>query len=122
MKRFVNVGLADVLSGKWTDFDLSTNFLDVMEGSFSYAGFFPPLKAMGTEWFDGASIWDLDAFSAVNECMKTHKPEDIHIDVILTSEKHLKVVDPSNYKTLDMLWRFLHVSRYYNQMDGLLRA
>ena len=21
-----------------------------------------------------------------------------------------------------MVWRFLHVSRYYNQMDGLLRA
>lgn len=77
---------------------------------------------MDTEWFDGSSIWDLDAFSAVNKCLQTHDPKDIHVDVILTSEKHLKQVDPSDYHTLDMLWRYLHVSRYYNQMDGLLRA
>ena len=32
------------------------------------------------------------------------------------------MVDPSNFKTIEMGWRFLHVSRYYKQMDGLLRA
>ena len=109
-----------MLTGEWTDFDLKTDFLTVMEGSFSYAGFFPPLEAMGTDWFDGSTIWDLDAFSAVNSCMEISN--DVHVDVVLTSEKHLKQVDPSNYKTLDMVWRFVHVMRYYNQMDGLLRA
>lgn len=122
MKRFVNVGLANVLTGVWTDFDLSKDFLNVMKGSFAYAGFFPPLKAMNAEWFDGSSIWDLDVFSAVNKCLETHKPQDVHVDVILTSEKHLKQIDPSSLKTIGMVWRFLHVARYYNQMDGLLRA
>jgi len=120
--RNVNVGLADVLTGKWMDFNLSTNFMDVMKGSFAYAGFFEPYKAMDTEWFDGSSIWDVDAFSAINKCLETHTPANIKVDVILTSEKELKVVDPSNFKTIEMGWRFLHVSRYYKQMDGLLRA
>jgi len=68
MQRYVNVGLANVLTGEWTDFNLTTDFMTIMEGSFSYAGFFPPLEAMGSDWFDGSTIWDLDAFSAVNKC------------------------------------------------------
>lgn len=85
-----------------------------MKGSFAYAGMFAPMKAMNSEWFDGSSIWDIDIFSAVNKCLETHKPEDVHVDVILTSEKHLKVIDPTQLKTVGMVWRFLHVNRYYN--------
>jgi len=47
---------------------------------------------------------------------------DIVVDTILTSEKTLKVVDASDYKSIQMLWRYLEVSRYYSNMDGLLRA
>jgi hypothetical protein len=84
---------------------------------------FAPMKAMNSEWFAGSAIWDIDAFSAINNCLaRGYKRKDIHIDVVLTSEKHLKVIDPSKLKTVGMVWRFLHVARYYNQMDGLLRA
>lgn len=119
------MGLADVLSGKWTDFtdaNLASNLTDVIKGSFAYAGYFPPYEGMGTEWFSGSSIWDLDPFTAVNKCLETHAPEKIEAYVVLTSERHLKQVDPSNYNTIDMVWRFLHVSRYYSQNDSLLRA
>jgi len=123
LQRFVNVGLANVLTGVWTDFDLSTDFMNVMKGSFAYAGMFAPMKAMNSEWFAGSAIWDLDAFSAVNKCISLgYAPSDVYVDVILTAEKHLKVIDPSALKTIGMVWRFLHVNRYYNQMDGLLRA
>jgi len=47
---------------------------------------------------------------------------DIIVDTILTSEKTLKTVDASDYKSIQMLWRYLEVSRYYSNMDGLLRA
>jgi hypothetical protein len=123
MQRFVNVGLANVLTGVWTDFDLTKDFITVMQGSFAYAGMFAPMKAMNSEWFAGSTIWDLDAFSAVNKCLsKGYAPEDVHVDVVMTSEKHLKQVDPTKLKTIGMVWRFLHVNRYYNQNDGLLRA
>jgi len=93
-----------------------------MFASFAYAGFFPPAESMGQTWFDGAVIWDLDIFSAVNKCLETHAQRDVVIDVILTSEKTLKTVDASSYNSVQMGIRFLEVSRYYGAMDGLLRA
>ncbi len=93
-----------------------------MFASFAYAGFFPPASSMGTSWFDGSVIWDLDIFSVVNKCMETHAQSDIVVDVVMTSQKTLKTVDASNYNSVEMLWRFLEVQRYYSVMDGLLRA
>ena len=37
-----------------------------MFASFSYAGVFPPAKSMGSEWYDGAAIWHMDVYTAVN--------------------------------------------------------
>ena len=93
-----------------------------MFASFAYAGFFPPATSMGTSWFDGSVIWDLDIFSVVNKCMETHAQSDIVVDVVMTSQKTLKTVDASNFNSVEMLWRFLEVQRYYSVMDGLLRA
>jgi hypothetical protein len=125
-QRFVDVGLTDVLTGQYQDFyagDLvGSELAQVMLGSFDYAGFFAPEAALGAEWFDGSTVWDIDIFSAVNKCLETHLPEDVVVDVVMTNSRNLKQVDASNYKSIDMLWRFLHVTRYYNTMDGLLRA
>jgi len=93
-----------------------------MFASFSYAGFFPPAESMGSTWFDGSVIWDLDIFSAVNKCLETHEQKDVVVDVLLTSEKTLKVVDASEFNSVQMGIRYLEVSRYYGAMDGLLRA
>jgi hypothetical protein len=124
-QRFVDVGITDVLTGMYKDelaADLDSNLQDIMFASFAYAGFFPPAESMGSSWFDGSTIWDLDIFSAVNKCLETHDASDVVLDVFLTSRKTLKVVDASNYNSIDMLWRYLEVSRYYSNMDGLLRA
>lgn len=124
MQRFVDVGLTDVLTGAFVDntSTLDSNLQDVMFASFSYAGFFPPAESMGSTWFDGSVIWDLDIFSAVNKCLETHEQKDVVVDVLLTSQKVLKIVDASSYNSLQMLFRYLEVARYYGAMDGLLRA
>lgn len=125
-KRFIDIGLTDVLKGTYKDMlsaDLTgDNFYDTMFAEFAYAGFFAPVDAMGSEWFDGSTIWDLDIFSAVNKCLETHADTDVVVDVLMTSAKTLKTVDASDYKSIHMLWRYLEVSRYYSSMDGLLRA
>lgn len=98
MQRFVDVGITDVLTGTYKDIladDLNLNLIDIMFASFSYAGFFPPSESMGSSWFDGSVIWDLDIFSAVNKCLETHSAADVVVDVVLTSTKTLKVVDAS---------------------------
>ena len=125
-KRWLDIGITDVLKGTYKDMhseDLTgEDFYDTMFAEFAYAGFFAPVDAMGSEWFDGSTIWDLDVFSAVNKCLETHEDKDVVVDVLLTSAKTLKTVDASDYKSIHMLWRYLEVSRYYSSMDGLLRA
>jgi hypothetical protein len=93
-----------------------------MFASFAFPGFFPPAESMGSSWFDGAVIWDLDIFSAVNKCLETHSASDVVVDVVMTSTKTLKTVDASTFNSVQMLLRFLEVQRYYSVMDGLLRA
>lgn len=77
---------------------------------------------MGSSWFDGSVISDLDIFSAVNKCLETHADVDVVVDVVMTSRKNLKPVDASNFNSLQMLFRYLEISRYYGVMDSLLRA
>ena len=125
--RWIDVGLTDVLKGTYVDFEAESltgdTLYNVMYAQFAQAGVFPPVEFNSTDYFDGSTIWDLDIFSVVNECQaQGFADEDIVVDVFLTSEKTLKTVDASNYKSIQMLWRYLEVSRYYSNMDGLLRA
>lgn len=126
MQRYVNVGLTDVNSGKYVEntsgHNMDTHLQDVLFASFAYAGFFPPAESMDTYWFDGSVVWDVDIFSAVNKCLGTHAAGDIVLDVILTESATLKTVDASHFTSLQMYFRYLEVSRYYSNMDGLLRA
>ena len=126
-QRWIDVGLTDVLKGTYVDFNAETltgdELNNVMYAQFASAGVFPPVEFNNTDYFDGSTIWDLDIFSVVNKCQDMgFADEDIVVDVVLTSEKTLSIVDASGYHSIQMLWRYLEVSRYYSNMDGLLRA
>lgn len=127
MERLLNVGIVDVLDGHYVDFtekNITTedNLVYSMYSSFAYPGFFPPVQAFGSSWFDGAAVYDLDIFSAVNNCLKTVDESDVVIDVLLTSSANLTQVDAKDYTSIGMLFRYLEVASYYSSMDGLLRA
>jgi hypothetical protein len=128
INRLLSVGITDVLSGAFTDFTEKNitdpdTLVNVMYASFAYAGFFPPVEAFGSQWFDGSAVWELDIFSAINKCLSVVTDEsDIIVDVILTSSANLKEIDASSFKSVSMLFRYLEISSFYNSMDGLLRA
>jgi hypothetical protein len=44
------------------------------------------------------------------------------VDVILTSAANLKEVDATDFTSVQMLFRYLEISSFYNSMDGFLRA
>lgn len=89
----------------------------------SFAGFFPPAEVLGSNYFDGSAVWDIDIFSAINRCTeKGFKNKDIVVDVIMTSSANLKNVEAEDYKSIQMLFRYLEISSFYSSMDGLLRA
>lgn len=125
--RWVDIGLTDVLKGTYVDYSAEElqgdELYNVLFAQFASAGFFPPVEFNDSDFFDGSTIWDIDIFSVVNRCHDLgYDDENIVVDVIMTSEKTLKTVDASDYHSIQMLWRYLEVSRYYSNMDGLLRA
>ena len=90
-QRWVDIGLTDVLAGTYVDYlesDLEgTDSLEnVLYANFAQAGIFPPVAYNNTEYFQGSTIWDLDVFSVVNECVaQGYSFENIVVDVLLTS-------------------------------------
>lgn len=128
MHRKLDLGIVDVLDGSYKDFsDLNVtqgeNLVDAMYASMSFAGFFPPADVLGSSYFDGSAVWDIDIFSAINRCTdQGFKNSDIIVDVILTSSANLKDAQAEDYKSISMLFRYLEISSFYNSMDGLLRA
>lgn len=95
---------------------------DVLFASFAFAPYFPPAESMGTAYFDGSVVWDVDIFSAVNHCLETHDASDVILDVVLTSSKTLQTVDAAHYTAIQIFRRYTEVAAYYSAMDGLLRA
>lgn len=127
-QRPLDMGIVDVVTGSYKEFDSENitqgqNLHDALYASLSFAGFFPPADVMGSYYFDGSAVWDIDIFSAVNRCKdKGFSNEDIVVDVVMTSSANLKEVNASDYKSIQMLFRYLEISSFYNSMDGLLRA
>lgn len=128
IKRNLDIGIVDVLDGSYKDFSdknvtQGENLVDAMYASMSFAGFFPPAEVLGSSYFDGSAVWDIDIFSAINRCKDQGFAEsDIIVDVILTSSANLQKVQAEDYKSIGMLFRYLEISSFYNSMDGLLRA
>lgn len=125
-KRDVDIGITDVLTGKFKGLEgyelTDDNLVEALHASLSVAGFFPPLEAFGSDYFDGSAVWDIDIFTPVNRCLEKTTEDEVVIDVILTSTANLKEVDASDFHTINMLFRYLEVSSYYGSMDGYLRA
>jgi len=147
MKRKLDIGIVDVKDGSYRDFseknitssadgsssswgwwgskskESDNTLAEALYASMSFAGFFPPADVLGSYYFDGSAVWDIDIFSAINRCTEmgfTNK--DIVVDVIMTSSANLKDVQAEDYKSIQMLFRYLEISSFYNSMDGLLRA
>lgn len=128
VSRGLNLGITDIKDGSYKAFSeqnilQGSNLVDALYASMSFAGFFPPANVLGSSYFDGSAVWDVDIFSAINRCVaQGFAHQDIVVDVILTSAANLKEVDAKDYTSINMLFRYLEISSFYNSMDGLLRA
>ena len=61
-----------------------------MFASLSTVGYYPPAEVFGSAFVDGAAVWDIDIFSAINKCeAQGFKEEDIVVDVLLTTNKKI---------------------------------
>jgi len=129
--RSVGVGLVNMLSGDYASMNETVlaqsmqNIIDTLFSSFAYPGFFPPSKAFGAEWIDGASVNSLDVIGAIRHCRMqpgVESDSDVVIDVIASQGSNLQRVNASDYRSLAMAYRYLEISSYYSSMNGLERA
>jgi len=70
MNRNLNIGITNELSGKMNNFTqdnilFSDNLLESMYASLSVPGFFAPVDAFGSDYYNGSSIVNLDIFSGI---------------------------------------------------------
>jgi hypothetical protein len=117
-----------VLNGTYQEFDWSQGsndyLVDTAFTSFAYPGFFPPNKAFGSEWFDGASVQTLDVLGAINKCKAKGVTDEknIIIDIILNNRDVVEKINGNDLKAIGMLVRFIEIYWYYGTMNGLKRA
>lgn len=129
--RSVGIGLVNMLTGDYVAMNETVlaqslqNVIDTLFSSFSYPGFFPPNKVFGGEWIDGASVNSLDVLGTIRHCRLqpgVESDSDVVIDVIVNQGSNLKRVNATDYRSLDMAYRYLEISSYYTALNGLERA
>lgn len=127
MKRSVAIGIVDALEGSYKEFSEANitsgdNLVQSLFASFAIPGFFPPVNAFGSKWFEGSAVYQIDIPTAINKCLEQTSEENIVVDIVLTSSAHLKQVDAKDYRAISMMFRYLEINSYYHSMDGILRA
>lgn len=128
IEREISVGLVDMLAGKYREFtktELTSQdaIINAMYASLSYVGFYPPAEAFGSSFVDGAAVWDIDIPAAINKCYSLgYTDNTIVVDVIMTTNKVLPFEDTTDKNSLQILYRYLQIARYYGAMDGITRA
>lgn len=96
---------------------------DALFASFSMPGYFPPAKVFDSLYFDGSAVYEIDIITGIEACIdKGFANSNIIVDIILTSEAHLTTVNATNYKSIGMYFRYLEITHFYSQMDGVARA
>jgi len=120
-KRFIGVGAADLTSGRYVFFNSTKASLATLNtGIYASASeyfFFPYVEFSGYRLTTGSIKYSVDIYSGINACKDMGYSENsITIDVVLGTGKNLEVVDASNYKTLQILLRYLDISSYHDSV------
>jgi hypothetical protein len=73
IQRALNVGIVDLLAGQYVDFNeakltRNADLVDVMFASLSTIVYYPPAEVFDSSFVDGAAVYDIDIFTAINRC------------------------------------------------------
>ena len=85
---------------------------------------FPSIPFRNTSFIDGGTVRGVDINAAINRCREVTTDEsEIVVDVIMCySLKAFPYKDTSNYKTIQMLMRYLQLNSYQKSQDVIIHA
>ena len=126
MKRHVNIGLANVLTGQYKSFKehhSSEDMVKVLQASVSFPGVFKTVEAFDSVWFAGSSIYETDVIAPINHCRELgYQDKDIVLDVVLSGNPHLHHVYAKIFNAFSVAQRTFELQAYYERMYGIMRA
>jgi hypothetical protein len=120
-KRFLGVGAADLTTGRYVFFNSTkASLANLNTGIYASASeyfFFPYVEFSGYRLTTGSIKYSVDIYSGINACKDMgYSESSITVDIVLGTGKNLEVVDASNYKTLQILLRYLDISSYHDSV------
>lgn len=114
--RQLVVGATDLVTGDYITFNTTLALSDLQTGvvgSFSMAGVFPVTPLDSLVLMDGSIKFSVDILSAVTHCQQAgYANDDIIVDVAMVAGKTINPVNAANYKTLQVLIRYLEISSF----------
>lgn len=126
IKRHLNIGLANVLTGQFKSFNenhSSEDFIKILQASVSFPGVLQTIEAFGQVWFTGSAIYETDVMAPINHCRELgYQDRDIVMDVVLSGNPHLNHVYAKIYNAFAVSGRMFELQRYYSRMYGVIRA
>ena len=127
IQRWLGVGTTDLISHHYVFFNSTKATMDTMKtgvrASMSTAGIFPYVEFRDYMLTDGPTKFNVDLLHGVNACNSMgYANKDIVVDAVLSSGKKMDRVDASNYKSLQVLLRYLAINSYQGSMKVVNNA
>ena len=119
-QRFFGVGTTDLASGSYVFFNStgqsSASMATGILASASEGGIFSIVEYKSFKLVSGTTKTALDLLQGISACQSMgYSPNNIIIDVVLSAGKTVGEKDPSEYKTYNVLMRYLEISSSDNQ-------
>ena len=125
-QRETVVGATDLFSGDYVTFNNSMALADLQTGavgSFSMSGVFPVTPIANEMLIDGSIKFKVDIMSAVTSCQAAgYKNNNIIIDIAMVAGKTINPVNAADYKTLQVVIRYLEIQSYNGVMQVVENA
>ena len=126
LQRHVNLGIANVMNGKYKSFKehhTPDELIKVLQASLSFPGVFKAIEAFDSLWFTGSAIYEIDIIGPITHCRELgYNDSDIIMDVVLSGNPHLPHELTQFYNAFAIAERSFEILGYYERMFGLLRA
>ena len=126
-QRFLGVGTTDLITGNYVFFNTTGQTDDTMSigilASAADPGMFPFVEYKNFKLVSGAIRESVEIILGINACEEMgFEDSQVIIDMVMSSGKSVKVVDPSNYNTLQALSRYLDIQAYNSQLFVISNA
>ena len=125
IKRHLEIGATNLLNASFTTFEENWPtdvLLDALVASTALPMLLPPKDMLDSTWFEGSAVWAVDVASAINRCAEKVPLKNIIVDAVISAQINLVDVNAEDYKTLQMLMRYLEIANFYGSMDNLQRS